>query len=157
MYDTGDHTVDEIVAAFGVRRSTMYRHLSAHKDGRDCVLVVYRNTRPGKIDPDTSRRYGETGQSEKVQLDADRKWWPIAPARRPHVKGFVYVADGTITRIRAVDPAGSWHDDDRGYADAPLTPPLTALQIAERFPTLGLRLGDPRPHVRGKIREYVTL
>ncbi|EFC83254.1 helix-turn-helix transcriptional regulator [Parafrankia sp. EUN1f] len=30
-------------------------------------------------------------------------------------------------------------------------------RVAERFPTLGLRLGDPRPHVRGKLREYVTL
>ncbi|WP_163548242.1 recombinase family protein [Candidatus Frankia nodulisporulans] len=157
MYDTGEHTVDEIAGTFGVQRSTMYRHLPAHKDGRDCVLIVYRNTRPGKIDPDTNRRYGETGQNEKVQLDADRKWWPIAPARRPHVKGFVYVVDGIITRIRAIDPAGSWHDDDRGYADAPLTTPLTPLQIAEQFPTLRLHLDDPRPHVRGKIREYLAL
>ena len=47
--------------------------------------------------------------------------------------------------------------DDRGYADIPLTPPLTGQQIAEQFPTLGIRLGDPRPHVRGKIREYLPL
>jgi hypothetical protein len=31
------------------------------------------------------------------------------------------------------------------------------VEIAEQFPTLGIRLGDPRPHVRGKIREYLTL
>jgi hypothetical protein len=49
----------------------MYRHLFSHHG--DCVMVVYRNTRPGKIDPDTRRRFGETGQSEKVQLEADRK------------------------------------------------------------------------------------
>jgi hypothetical protein len=36
---------------------------------------------------------------------------------------------------------------------APVTGPLSDLQIAERLPTLG----DHRPHVRGKIREYVVL
>ena len=44
----------------------------------------------------------------------------------------------------------------RGYTDIPLTPP-PGLQVAEQFPTLGLRLGDHRPHVRGKIREYLPL
>jgi Helix-turn-helix domain of resolvase len=92
MYDAGELTVEEIASLFHVRKSTMYRHLSAHHC--DCVMVVYRNTRPGKIDPDTSRRYGETGRSEAVQLEADRKWWLIGPARQPKVKGFVYVADG---------------------------------------------------------------
>ena len=132
------------------------RDLSAYKDGGDCVLVVYRNTRPGKVDG-SNRRYGETGQSEKVQLEADRKWWPVASARQPRLKGIVYVVDGTVARIRAVDPDGTWERDDRGYADIPLTPPLTDIQVAEQFPTLGLRLGDPRPHVRGKIREYLPL
>lgn len=158
MYDSGQHTVGEIAAAFHVRRSTMYRHLSAYKDGRDCVLVVYRNTRPGKLDPGTSRRYGETGQSEKVQLDADRKWWPIAPAREPRVKGIVYVADGVVTRIRAVRPGVPWGRDDRGYADVPLTGPLTdPEEIARKIPGLGIRPGDSRPHVRGKLREYQGL
>jgi DNA invertase Pin-like site-specific DNA recombinase len=155
LYDSGELTVEEIAGLFNVRRSTMYRHLSAHHG--DCVLVVYRNSRPGKIDPDTSRRYGETGQSEAVQLEADRKWWLIAPARQARLKGFVYVADGVVTRVRAVQPDGAWHYDDRGYADVPLTAPLTDRQIAEQFPTLGIRPGDTRPHVRGKIREYQPL
>lgn len=119
--------------------------------------MVYRSTRTRKVDADTNRRYGETGQSEAVQLEADRKWWPTATARRPHVKGFVYVVDGVVARVRAVDPDGTWRDDDRGYADAPLTKPLTDVAIAERFPTLGLRLGDRRPHVRGKLREHLPL
>jgi DNA invertase Pin-like site-specific DNA recombinase len=155
LYDAGELTVEEIASLFHVRRSTMYRHLSAHHG--DCVLVVYRNTRPGKIDPGTNRRYGETGQSEAVQLEADRKWWLIAPARQAQLKGFVYVADGVVTRVRAVQPGGAWHYDDRGYADVPLTAPLTGRQIAERFPTLRVRPGDTRPHVRGKIREYLPL
>ena len=106
---------------------------------------------------DSSRRYGETGQSERVQLDADRKWWPIAPSRQARLKGIVYVVNGTVARIRAVDPDGAWERDDRGYADIPLTAPLTGLQVAEQFPTLGIRLGDQRPHVRGKLREYLPL
>ena len=156
MYDEDHLTVEEIAKAFRVGRSTLYENLAAYKDGGDCILVVYRNTRPGKID-DANRRYGETGQSEKVQMEADRKWWPVAPARQPRLKGIVYVVNGTVARIRAVDSEGAWHRDDRGYADIPLTPPLTEIQIAEQFPTLGLRLGDHRPHVKGKIREYLTL
>lgn len=153
MYDDGDLTVEEIAGVLGVARSTLYQNLA--KDG-DCVLVVYRNTRPGKID-DSNRRYGETGQSERVQLEADRKWWNVSPARQGRLKGVVYVVNGTVARIRAVDPEGEWERDDRGYADIPLTAPLTDIQVAEQFPTLGLRLGDQRPHVKGKIREYLPL
>jgi hypothetical protein len=60
-------------------------------------------------------------------------------------------------RIRAIDPDGTWHRDDRGYADIPLTAPLTGLHVAGQFPTLGIRLGDHRPHGRGKHREYLPL
>ena len=155
MYDTGAHTVEQIAQTFRVSRPTMYRHLSAHHDGRDCVLVIYRNP---KAKTDTSnRRLGETGQAEHVQLEADRKWWPIAPARRPRVKAIMYVGGGTITRIRPIDPDGTWREDDRGYADVPVGSPLTDLQIAQQFPTLGVRLGDARPHIRGKLREYLRL
>ena len=157
MYDSGDHTAEEVAGTFGVARGTLYRHLSAHKDGRDCVLVVYRNTRTKKIDQDTSRRYGETGAGESAQREADAKWWPIAPARRPHVKGIVYVADGIVVRVRGIDPTGQWVEDDRGYVEAPVTAPLSELEIARRFPGLPIRLGDARPHVRGKIREYLPV
>jgi DNA invertase Pin-like site-specific DNA recombinase len=157
MYDQGDHTVEEIAETFNVSRPTMYRHLTAHQEGRNCVLVVYRGTGRSKTDAG-NRRLGETGAAETVQLEADRKWWPIAPARRPKVKAIVYVADGTIARVRAVDDdPRAWHEDDRGYADAPVGPPLTDPQIAERLPTLAIRLGDPRPHTRGKLREYLML
>jgi hypothetical protein len=67
MYDSGNHTVEQIAETFRVFRPTMYRHLSAHHNGRDCALIVYRNNRP-KTDTN-NRRLGETGQSEAVQLD----------------------------------------------------------------------------------------
>lgn len=155
MYDEGTHTVEEIAEAFHVSRPTLYRHLTAHHEGRDCALVVYRNT--SKLDAG-NRRLGETGASEQVQLDTDRKWWPIAPGRRSHVKAIVYVSGGRVVRVRSVDPdPNRWRQDDRGYCDVPVSAPLTDLRIAEQLPTLGLRPGDPRPHQRGKLREYIVL
>jgi DNA invertase Pin-like site-specific DNA recombinase len=154
LYDTGELTGDEIAAAFGVGRATLYRYLSPGHS--DCALVVYRNNRP-KVDPDTNRRYGETGQNEAVQLEADRKWWNIAPTRRPRLKAMVFVVDEVVTRIRSVDPSGAWSDDDRGFADVPLTGPLTNTEVDKLLPSLPMRLGDHRPHQRGKIREYVAL
>lgn len=158
MYDDGHHTVAEIAEIFRVGRATLYRQLHAYNSGEDCVLVVYRNTRTRKVDADTNRRYGETGASERAQLEADRKWWNIGVTRRPRLKAIVYVADGTVVRVRPVEPdLAKWDYDDRGYADIPVTAPLTDLQIAKQFPTLGIQLGDHRPHIKGKIREYVSL
>lgn len=156
MYDSGQHTVAEIAGTFHVSRPTLYRHLSASHEGRDCALIVYRNPKP-KTDP-SNRRLGETRRGGDVQLDADRKWWPIAPARRPSLKAIVYVAGGAVVRVRAVDPdLAKWREDDRGYADVPVGDPLTDLQIAEQLPALGIRNGATRPHVRGKLREYIAL
>ena len=157
MYDAGECTVAEIAETFHVARSTLYKRLSAQHHGRDFVLVVYRNTRPGKIDRDTNRRYGETGASEAVQFEADRKWFNIGAPQRSRLKGIVYVVDGIVRRVRGVDPDGTWHYDDRGFADIPVTAPLTDVEIARRLPTLPLRPGDQRPHVKGKIREYLPV
>ncbi|MGQ4381205.1 sigma-70 family RNA polymerase sigma factor [Streptomyces sp. SAS_267] len=154
MYDSGEHTVEEIADTFHVSRLTMYRHLTAQHDGRDCVLVVYRNL---KTNTDTSnRRLGETGRDDDVQVEGDRRWCAIAPARRSRVKAIVYVAAGTVARVRSVDPELSkWREDDGGYADVPVSrKPLDDLQIAEQLPTLGLRNGDPRPHTRKAPRVH---
>lgn len=124
---------------------------------RTSTLVVYRNTRDRKVDTDTNRRYGETGAAEQVQLGADCKWFPIGATRRPRLKALVYVVDGVVTRIRGIDPDGRWVPDDRGYMDVPVTAPLSELDIARQLPTLPLRLGEVRPQVKGKTREYVTL
>ncbi|MEV8612917.1 hypothetical protein AB0383_34190 [Amycolatopsis sp. NPDC051373] len=93
-----------------------------------------------------------------MQLEADRKWSPFAAARWPRLQAIVYVGDGVVARIRGVEAdLAKWDTDDRGYADVPFTQPLPDLQIAKQLPTLGIALGDHRPHVRGKIREYVSL
>jgi hypothetical protein len=80
------------------------------------------------------------------------------PSRWPTLKAIVYVVDGIVVRVRAVEAdLSKWDTDDRGYVDVPVTKPLTELQIAKQLPTLDIALGDEGPHVRGKIREYVTL
>ncbi|WP_433603723.1 recombinase family protein (plasmid) [Nocardia sp. CA-135953] len=154
MYDEDTHTIDELAAMFGVGRSTLYRKLAAPYT--DCVLLVYRGSKT-KVDPDGNRRYGETHASERVQLEADRKWFPMADARRRHLKAVVYVVDGAITRVRAVDPDGQWDHDDRGYWDIPVGPPLSEVQVAAMFGAGGISLGQARPSVKGKIREYEPL
>jgi hypothetical protein len=60
-------------------------------------------------------------------------------------------------RIRAIDCNGTWTEDDRGYVDAPVTAPLSDAEAARLMPTLTLRVGDARPHIRGRIREYLPL
>jgi len=130
MYDEDKPTMEEIAQAFRVSRSTLYAYLSAVPG--DFVMVVYRNTRPGKVDG-ANRRFGETGARQRVQFDADRKWWNVAPAFQPRLKGVIFVVDGTLARIRSVDPDGTWDRDDRSYADIPLTAPLTKVQIAEQL------------------------
>ncbi len=69
----------------------------------------------------------------------------------------MYVVNGTVARIRGIDSDGEWVEDDRGYVDAPVTGPLSPEQVARRLPTLSLGVGDFRPHVRGRIREYLLL
>lgn len=160
--DRGEQTGAESTAAFGVGRSALDRNpaaqnLAARKDGQGCVYVVYRNTRSGKIDRDTGRRWGETGMGEVEQIKADREWWNIGPPRRTRVKAIAYVLDGVVSRIRGIHPDGQWTEDSRGYIRAPVTAPLSDPTITRLFPTLPLRVGDHLPRVRGKMREYLTL
>ncbi|WP_331757734.1 recombinase family protein [Nocardia sp. NBC_01388] len=157
MYDEDTHTVDQIAAMFGVGRSTLYRKLA--DPYTDCVLLVYRNSKT-KVDSDGNRRYGETYASEKVQLEADRKWFPISEARRQHLKAIAYVVDGEVKRVRAVDPQGRWEADDRGYWDVPLGPPLTEVEIATQLGygnAVPVQLGDLHATIKGRLREYRSI
>jgi hypothetical protein len=69
-----------------------------HPDTSGALITPVRRDNPGIL---SLCRYGETGTSEKVQLEDDRTWFPIAAARRPRLKASVYV----VARVRAVDPA----------------------------------------------------
>ena len=131
MYDSGERTVEEIAATFNVSRPTMCRHLTTQHEGRDCVLVVYRNT---KAKTNASiRRLGETGHDEDVQLEADRDWWPIAPARRPRGKDIVYVADGAVVRV--APPTPTWPSGVRTTAAMPTYPSAATRSTTSRSPS----------------------
>jgi hypothetical protein len=70
-----------------------------YPDTSGALIAPVRRGNPAVL---SLRRYGETGVSEKVQLEADRKWFPIVVARRPRLKAIV---DGVVARVCAVDPA----------------------------------------------------
>ncbi|MGW2426771.1 recombinase family protein [Streptomyces sp. NPDC001709] len=153
MYDSEEYTVQQIADTFHTSRATVYRALS---DDGDFAYVVYRSGKP-KTRPDGSTM-GETGQGEHspAQYDADRQLFPLADHKRPYVKAMVYVVDGTVKRIRAIDPKGDWVPHG-GDWEIPVTAPLTPGEIAERFPTLGFSLGDELPAQRGKLRQHLAL
>jgi hypothetical protein len=109
----------------------------------------------GKVDADTNRPTARPASPKPSNSKPIASGSRSPPPAGPRVKGIVYVVDGHVARIRGIDPNGTWQEDDRGFADVPVTRPLTDVEIAEGFPTLGLRLGADRPHVRGKIREYL--
>jgi hypothetical protein len=73
----------------------------------------------------------------------------------------VFVGDGVVTRVRAVDPevpVHTWPTNNAGKVRVPLGPALlTAAEVADQFPTLPLRPGDARPAVRGRLWESVPL
>ncbi|MFD4507088.1 hypothetical protein [Streptomyces sp. NPDC058457] len=53
-------------------------------------------------------------------------------------------------------------DEAGGHHGTPATSPVSLrplddLQIAELLLTLGIRNGDARPHIRGKLREYMAV
>ncbi len=130
----------------------------AHERAAGLAMVVYRGSNTQKVDAD-GRVYGETGEGEDspAQLEADRKWFTISAMYKVLLRVVVYVADGTVVRIREVEN-GPWEWDEAGKKAAlPLRAPLTRDDLTEKYPTLPFSLGDARPMVRGKIREYVTL
>jgi len=105
MYDDGAHTVDEIAAAFHVTRSTMYKCLTAGQE--DCVLVIYRNTRPGKIDLD-NRRYGETGRAGQPSLRPTGSGGTSPPTGDRASRAWSSSSTAPSPRIYGVGPDGTW-------------------------------------------------
>jgi hypothetical protein len=151
----GAHDVDFVVLEQGIDASTpggrLVFHFLAALAEYDREMIV-----EGTMDGLAGPRPGRWPALGAVAAAAGR--FPLAADRWPRLKAIVYVVDGVVARIRAVEADLSrWDTDDRGYADVPVTKPLTELQIAKKLPTLTIALGEARPHVRGKIREYVSL
>lgn len=70
----------------------------------------------------------------------------------------VYVVDGIVKRIRPIEPdLDAWKRHGSKWEIPVGDPILGPTEIAERFPTLGLSLGDELPAQRGKLREHRAL
>ncbi|PJE99192.1 hypothetical protein CUT44_06310 [Streptomyces carminius] len=145
--------VSQAAALLGLDPKTV----RARERAAGVAMVVYRGSHTARTAPD-GRLHGETGQGEDspAQRDADRMWFAVARDRRPLLRAVVYVVDGRVARVREVG-GGQWQENPEGRVALPLGPPLTPADLAERLPTMPLAVGDSRPMVRGRIREYIAL
>ena len=98
---------------------------SANATGTNYALMVSRKAAHVQRDWD-ERQYGETGEGENVQLDADRMWWRVARWRVPNLKALVFITDGTVNRIREVYGVDEETTEDSASLALHVSPPLSA-------------------------------
>jgi hypothetical protein len=123
--------------------------------GPNYALMIWQKSRNVQQDTD-GRLYGKTGQSEDVQLDADRMWWPIARWRLKGLKALIFITDGKVNRIREVCGVDEETTGDSSSLALNVSSPLTADEVAERLPALRDKL-DAENHeaVQGRLRKYL--
>ncbi|MGX1811458.1 hypothetical protein ACWIGI_37525 [Nocardia sp. NPDC055321] len=127
----------------------------AGNDLVDQVLVVYRKARTEQ------RLIREFAAEADPVWEADRRLTslrgPIPVRRREILHGVVYVVDGRVARVRALEPSGHWHEAGAAVSLAPVSKILSRKQIDELLPTLRMYPGDARAASVGASREYVNL
>jgi hypothetical protein len=122
----------------------------------DLAMLIYRGAGSGS--DDDGRAYGETGQDDATQRLADGRWWRVAKASRSKIRLLIVVDRGHVRRIWPVKEDAVWEENPDGKVALPLGErPMTAQEVEERYPALGIRLGDHRPMQRGKLREYIPV
>ncbi|MFD4358055.1 hypothetical protein ACFWPX_36320 [Nocardia sp. NPDC058518] len=122
-----------------------------------CALVLYRkrSTQDELVDL--------FAEAEDPVLEGDRRLSAgragITADRRSRLRAVAYVVDGKVERVRAVTPGEEWipvPGQDRSRF-APLSAPLSAQEIDELAPGLGLYPGDEHATPGKTWREYVPL
>lgn len=124
----------------------------------EIAFVIYRGPDPSPVID--GHIYGETGEREDSpgQRWADAHWWRIALAARPKIRLLIVVVSGEVRRIWAVMAAATWEEDASGKVALPLGErPLTPDEVRQRYPTLGIAVGDQRGGRQGLMREYVPV
>ncbi len=128
---------------------------SAARGAGPQVLVVYRKSRTDR------RLIQEFGEAANPVWEADRRLsslrGPVPVWRRAGLQGVVYVVDGRVARVRALDPSAAWEDLPGTYSLAPVSAPLSRGEINARFPSLKLYPGDERAAAVGSSREYLDV
>ena len=111
--------------------------VAAESAGPSYALLVWQKAGRSQRDED-GRLYGETGQGEEIQRDADRKWWRVASWRRDRLRAIIFIADGKVSRVREVHGVDEETTGDSSSLAVALdvSAPLTADEIEERLPTL---------------------
>ncbi|GAB2454562.1 hypothetical protein GCM10027262_79140 [Nocardia tengchongensis] len=119
------------------------------------VMVVYRKSRTQRAVLEEFVDAADPVWEVDRRLSSLRG--PVPSWRRAGLRAVVYVVDGQVARVRALDPAAAWEDLPGVHSLAPVSDPLSRGEIDERFPSLKLYPGDDRPVVAGSSREYVDL
>ncbi|MCU1645852.1 MAG: hypothetical protein JWN03_6127 [Nocardia sp.] len=126
---------------------------SAARDVGPHVMVVYRKTRTQGV------LLEEFARSADPVWEADRRLsslrGPVPSWRRAGLRAVVYVVDGKVARVRALDPGAAWEDLPGVFSLALVSDPLSRTEIDARFPSLKLCPGDERPTTAGSSREYI--
>jgi Trypsin-like peptidase domain len=136
------------------RQNSREPTVAAEATGSKCALMVWQKAGHVQRDWD-GRLYGDTGQGEDVQLDADRMRWPIARWRLDGLKALIFITDGKVNRIREVYGVDEETTGDSSSLALNVSPPLTAEEITERLPTLPVKLNDEQPAAQGRLRKYL--
>ncbi len=121
----------------------------------ESALIVYRSlNRLAELD-------AEFAGTPDPEFEMDRRLSAgptrIPAIRRNRLRAVVYVHDGVVARVRTLDPHAQWEDLPGPFSLAPVSPPLTALQIERKLPGLPLRPGDKQEQRWGTWREYLDL
>lgn len=119
------------------------------------ALMTWRGD--GRVQRDEDGRlYGETGQGEEIQREADRMWWSIAPWRIDRLKAIIFITDGKVRRIREVHGVDEETTGDSLKLALNVSAPLTEDEIAERLPRLREKLdAEQRDAIQGRLRKYL--
>jgi hypothetical protein len=131
--------------------------VAADAAGSNYALMVWQKAGRSQRDED-GRLYGETGQGEEIQRDADRMWWRVASWRRDRLRAIIFVANGKVSRIREVHGVDEETTGDSSSLAIALdvSGPLTADEIAKRLPTLQEKLdAEQLDSVQGKLSKYL--
>jgi hypothetical protein len=131
--------------------------VAAEPAGPNYALMVWRGAGRSRHDED-GRLYGDTGQGEEIQRDADRMWWRVASWRRDRLRAIIFIADGEVSHIREVYGVDEETTGDSSSLAIALnvSKTLNPDEIAERLPTLQEKLdAEQKDPVQGRLSKYL--
>ncbi|MFJ9371447.1 hypothetical protein ACIRRA_44600 [Nocardia sp. NPDC101769] len=122
----------------------------------DQVLVMYRSRRAVQGWREEFADSPDPDREMDRRLSAGPTAIPLA--RRAQLRAVVYVLEGEVVRVRAVDTAGEWVELPGGTLSlAPVSDPLSHSEIDALLPGLGMYPGQPRAAAPGVRREFLDL